>query len=60
MRGPIAAALLAVVRVGAPPSPYFADQTRLYAQERWLSLRFTERAIRNDPAYTRERVTGRR
>jgi acyl-homoserine-lactone acylase len=43
-----------------PSSAHYADQTRLYARERFLPLRFTERQIRSDPGYTRRRVTGRR
>ena len=58
--GPRGHAILRYSQSEDPASPHFADQTRLYAQERWLPLRFTERAIRNDPAYSRKRVTGRR
>jgi acyl-homoserine-lactone acylase len=43
-----------------PRSPHYADQTRLYSQERWLPMRFTERQIRSDPEYERTVVTGRR
>jgi acyl-homoserine-lactone acylase len=43
-----------------PESPHYADQTRLFSQEQWLPMRFTERQIRSDPEYKRTVVTGRR
>jgi acyl-homoserine-lactone acylase len=43
-----------------PESPHYADQTRLYSQEQWLPMRFTESQIRSDPEYKRTVVTGRR
>jgi acyl-homoserine-lactone acylase len=43
-----------------PRSPYYEDQTRLYSQERWLPLRFTERQIRRDAGFSRMRVTAKR
>ncbi len=59
-QGPRGHAILRYSQSENPSSPHFADQTRLYAQERWLPLRFTERAIRAAPGYTLKRVTGRR
>jgi acyl-homoserine-lactone acylase len=41
-------------------SRHYADQTRLFSRERFKPMRFTERQIRRDPAYTRRVVTGRR
>jgi acyl-homoserine-lactone acylase len=58
--GPRGRAILRYSQSENPLSPHSADQTRLYAQERWLPMRFTERQIRSDPAYRRTRVTGRR
>ena len=43
-----------------PDSPFYADQTRLFSQEKWLPMRFTERDIKADPAYSKRVVTGRR
>jgi acyl-homoserine-lactone acylase len=43
-----------------PRSKHYADQTRLFSREGWKPMRFTERAIRRDPAYTRKVVSGRR
>jgi acyl-homoserine-lactone acylase len=43
-----------------PRSPHYADQTRLFSNERWKPMRFTEREIRRDPEYMRRVVTGRR
>lgn len=57
--GPRGHAILRHSQSENPRSPYYADQTRLYARERWLPMRFTERAIRNDPGYTSRRVSGR-
>ena len=36
------------------------DQTRLFSRRKWLPMRFTEREIRRDPAYSRRVITGRR
>jgi acyl-homoserine-lactone acylase len=43
-----------------PRSPHYADQTRVFSQEQWLPMRFTESEIRSDPAYARQVVSGRR
>ncbi len=43
-----------------PRSRHYADQTRLFSREGWKPMRFTERQIRRDPAYTRKVVTARR
>ncbi len=43
-----------------PDSPFYADQTRLFSQEKWLPMRFSERDIKADPAYSKRVVTGRR
>ena len=59
-RGPRGAAILRYSQSENPESPHYADQTRLYAQERWLPLRFTDAEIRADPGYARQRVRGRR
>jgi acyl-homoserine-lactone acylase len=58
--GPRGRAILRYSQSENPRSRHFADQTRLYARERWLPMRFTERQIRSDPEYTRTRVSGRR
>jgi acyl-homoserine-lactone acylase len=58
--GPRGRAILRYSQSENPRSRHYADQTRLYAQERWLPLRFTERQIKADPEYTRARVSGRR
>ena len=43
-----------------PDSPHYADQTKLFSQEQWLPMRFTERSIKADPAYSKKVVAGRR
>jgi acyl-homoserine-lactone acylase len=43
-----------------PDSPFYADQTRLFSQEKWLPMRFTEASIKADPAYSKRVVSGRR
>ena len=52
--------ILAYSQSENPRSRHFADQTRLFSQRKWLPMRFTEREIRRDPAYSRRVVTGRR
>jgi acyl-homoserine-lactone acylase len=58
--GPRGRAILRYSQSENPRSQHHADQTRLYARERWLPLRFTERQIRADPEYARTKVSGRR
>jgi len=53
---PHGASILAYSQSENPRSPHYADQTRLFSQRRWLPMRFTERAIRRDPAYSRRVV----
>jgi acyl-homoserine-lactone acylase len=43
-----------------PSSPHYADQTRLFSQEKWLPMRFTDKQIKADPDYSRKVVRGRR
>jgi len=53
-------AILSYSQSENPRSPHYDDQTRLFSQKRWLTMRFTERQIRSDPNYRRTVVTGRR
>ena len=53
-------AILSYSQSENPESPHYADQTRLFSQRRWLTMRYTERQIRRDPDYERTVVTGRR
>ena len=39
--GPEAEAILAYSQSGDPESPHFDDQTQLYAEKSWRSVRFT-------------------
>jgi len=57
---PRGASILTYSQSENPRSPYYADQTRLFSEQKWLPMRFTERQIRSDPAYTRRVVTDRR
>ena len=57
---PSGSAVLSYSQSENPSSPFYADQTRLFSQEKWLPMRFTERAIKTDPAYSKRVVTGRR
>jgi acyl-homoserine-lactone acylase len=57
---PTAQALLSYSQSENPRSKHFADQTKLFSAKRWLPMRFTDRQIRRDPAYTRKVVSGRR
>ena len=57
---PSGSAILSYSQSENPDSPFYADQTRLFSQEQWLPMRFTEREIKADPAYSKRVVTGRR
>ncbi|MEU3608652.1 penicillin acylase family protein [Streptomyces sp. NPDC035033] len=55
-RCPVARTLLTYSQSSNPASPHFADQTRLYAGERWVTSRFCERDILRSPALRVVRV----
>jgi acyl-homoserine-lactone acylase len=46
----LARTLLASSESGDPASPHYADATRDYAAQRWLSIPFSEASIASDPA----------
>lgn len=46
---PMARTLLTYGQSSDPGSPYSADQTRLFSQERWVRARFCERDILTSP-----------
>ncbi|MFG2983427.1 penicillin acylase family protein [Streptomyces sp. NPDC048258] len=48
-RCPVARTLLTYSQSSNPDSPYYADQTRLFSQERWVTSRFCERDILTSP-----------
>ncbi|MFD3755654.1 penicillin acylase family protein [Streptomyces sp. NPDC058622] len=48
-RCPVARTLLTYGQSSDPDSPYSADQTRLFSQERWVTSRFCERDILASP-----------
>ncbi|WTB02701.1 penicillin acylase family protein [Streptomyces avidinii] len=48
-RCPVARTLLTYSQSSNPGSPYYADQTRLYSEERWVTARFCEREILTSP-----------
>lgn len=48
-RCPVARTLLTYSQSANPNSPYYADQTRLFSQERWVTSRFCERDILASP-----------
>ena len=49
-------AILTYSQSPEPDSPYYADQTELYAQGRWLRLPFSDEEIEADPELTRVRL----
>lgn len=49
--GPSARSIAAYSQSKDPDSPFFADQTRLYSEEGFKTVRFTEEDILNDPEY---------
>ncbi|MFC9490120.1 penicillin acylase family protein, partial [Streptomyces hydrogenans] len=55
-RCPVARTLLTYSQSSNPASAHFADQTRLYAGERWVTSRFCERDILRSPALKVVRV----
>ncbi|MFJ3442193.1 penicillin acylase family protein [Streptomyces sp. NPDC086081] len=46
---PVARTLLTYSQSSNPASPHFADQTRLFSDERWVTWRFCEKDIRSSP-----------
>ena len=57
---PSGQAILSYSQSENPDSPHYADQTKLFSQEQWLPMRFTEAEIKGDPAYSRQVVSGHR
>ena len=58
--GPRGRAILRYSQSENPRSPYYRDQTALYAKEQWLPLRYTDAQIRSDPGYKHRTVSGPR
>ncbi|MFD5568606.1 penicillin acylase family protein [Streptomyces cadmiisoli] len=59
-RCPVARVLLTYSQSSDPNSAHFADQTRLFSEERWVTSRFCERDIRSSPELRVVRVRERR
>ncbi|WP_037677039.1 penicillin acylase family protein, partial [Streptomyces afghaniensis] len=59
-RCPVARTLLTYSQSSNPDSPHFADQTRLFAGERWVTSRFCEKDILSSPKLKVVRVHERR
>lgn len=57
-RCPVARTLLTYSQSSNPNSPHFADQTRLFSAEKWVSARFCEKDILSSPALRVIRVHG--
>lgn len=49
--GPVAEGILTYSQSSDPDSPYFNDQTKLYAKGQWAKLPYTEAQITADPNY---------
>ncbi|MDJ0385584.1 penicillin acylase family protein [Streptomyces sp. G-G2] len=49
-RCPVARTLLSYSQSSNPNSPYFADQTRMFSAERWVTSRYCEADILTSPA----------
>ncbi|MFP3989696.1 penicillin acylase family protein [Streptomyces sp. E11-3] len=58
-RCPVARTLLSYSQSSNPNSPHYSDQTRLYADERWVRARFCEKDIRRSPELEVVRVRER-
>ncbi|MFJ4720154.1 penicillin acylase family protein [Streptomyces luteogriseus] len=48
-RCPVARTLLTYSQSSNPKSPHFADQTRLFSEEKWVTSRFCEKDILSSP-----------
>ncbi|MBC9714986.1 penicillin acylase family protein [Streptomyces sp. TRM66268-LWL] len=59
-RCPVARTLLTYSQSQNPHSPHFSDQTRLFAQEKWVTSRFCEKDIMRSPALKVVKVKERR
>jgi acyl-homoserine-lactone acylase len=57
-RCPVARTLLTYSQSSNPHSAHYADQTRLFSQEKWVNFRFCARDIRSSPALKVVRVKG--
>ncbi|WP_328498249.1 penicillin acylase family protein [Streptomyces sp. NBC_00414] len=55
-RCPVARTLLTYSQSSNPDSAHFADQTRLFSAEKWVTSRFCEKDIRSSPALRVVRV----
>nr|WP_234307401.1 MULTISPECIES: penicillin acylase family protein [unclassified Streptomyces] len=55
---PVARTLLTYSQSSNPHSPHYADQTRLFSQEKWVGFRFCDRDIRSSPALKVVRIRG--
>ncbi|MDX3382033.1 penicillin acylase family protein [Streptomyces niveiscabiei] len=53
---PVARTLLTYSQSSNPNSPHYADQTRLYGQERWVTARFCEKDVKASPVLRTVRV----
>ncbi len=56
--GPRGKALLSYSQSNDPASPYFADQTPLFAEKQWRDVRFTEEEIAASPVLDVVELTG--
>ncbi|MFE0516546.1 penicillin acylase family protein [Streptomyces sp. NPDC058964] len=56
---PVARTLLTYSQSSDPHSPHYADQTRLYSREEWVTSRFCENDILSSPALRVVRVSER-
>ncbi|GAB2960712.1 penicillin acylase family protein [Micromonospora polyrhachis] len=58
--GPSGRQILTYSQSTNPNSPYYADQTRLYSQKGWDTIKYTEAQISADPNLRTYRVRGNR
>jgi len=57
-RCPVARTLLTYSQSSNPNSPHYADQTRLFSRQQWVTARFCDRDIMSSPALKVIRVHG--
>ncbi|MHC5904672.1 penicillin acylase family protein [Streptomyces sp. S6] len=53
---PVARTLLSYAQSSNPNSPHYADQTRLFSRERWVTARFCEKDVKASPVLRVVRV----
>jgi acyl-homoserine-lactone acylase len=57
-RGPRAQAILTYSQATDPTSPWYINMTRLFAQKRWVTMRYTHAELARDPHAREVKIPG--